>query len=482
MIAGYCWPNSSAGGEVVSLFASTDAEVFSVEVIRQGAADERVFRADFPGTVQERPVGAERTGCGWSPSGEIPVDPDWRSGFYLVRMSAGDRVAEAFFVVRAGDIRESALLVVSTSTWAAYNDWGGPSFYTGGHHSSQLRPLPKGFLAKPDPARHRTARFRDSLADMQEMFDGGYSRWSMAAGWANWELLFVRWAETRGLRFDYAVSQDLEREGFLDDYRAYISVGHDEYWSAGMRDTVESFVRGGGNAAFFSGNTAFWQVRFEEAGTQVVGYKLALEEDPVFGTDRESETSTMWSDPVVGRPENLMTGVSFTRGGYAHMPGSPRGTGGYSIWRPEHWAFEGLALHAGDIVGAEPVVVGYECDGCEMTLSEGRPVPTGTDGTPTTMEILGTAPAHLWETNEAPQISDIYVGELNWVAERLGGADTPQVRASFAYGAAVMGSFDSGEGQVFTTGCTDWAYGLGDEAVDTITMNILHRFGVASEA
>ena len=188
------------------------------------------------------------------------------------------------------------------------------------------------------------------------------------------------------------------------------------------------------------------------------------------------------SDLVVGRPENLMTGVSFTRGGYAHMPGSPRGTGGYSIWRPEHWAFEGLALHAGDIVGAEPVVVGYECDGCEMTLSEGRPVPTGTDGTPTTMEILGTAPAHLWETNEAPQISDIYVGELNWVAERLGCADTPQVRARFAYGAAVMGSFDSGEGQVFTTGCTDWAYGLGDEAVDTITMNILRRFGVASEA
>ena len=28
----------------------------------------------------------------------------------------------------------------------------------------------------------------------------------------------------------------------------------------------------------------------------------------------------MWSDPLVGRPESEMTGVSFTRGGYAHMP------------------------------------------------------------------------------------------------------------------------------------------------------------------
>ncbi len=112
-----------------------------------------------------------------------------------------------------------------------------------------------------------------------------------------------------------------------------------------------------------------------------------------------------------------------------------------------------------------------------MALHEGRPIPTGADGTPVTMEILGTAPAHLWETSEAPQISDIYVGELNWVAERLAGADTLENRAKFAYGAAVMGSFESGEGEVFTTGCTDWAYGLGDQAIDTITLNVLRRFG-----
>ena len=31
-----------------------------------------------------------------------------------------------------------------------------------------------------------------------------------------------------------------------------------------MRDTVESFIAGGGNVAFFSGNTALWQVRMED--------------------------------------------------------------------------------------------------------------------------------------------------------------------------------------------------------------------------
>ena len=33
-----------------------------------------------------------------------------------------------------------------------------------------------------------------------------------------------------------------------------------------MRDHLESFIRSGGNAAFFSGNTSFWQVRSEDAG------------------------------------------------------------------------------------------------------------------------------------------------------------------------------------------------------------------------
>ncbi len=48
----------------------------------------------------------------------------------------------------------------------------------------------------------------------------------------------------------------------------------------------------------------------------MVGYKGFFKNDPLFGTDREAEVTTFWSDHVVGRPENEMTGVSFTRGGY----------------------------------------------------------------------------------------------------------------------------------------------------------------------
>ena len=61
------------------------------------------------------------------------------------------------------------------------------------------------------------------------------------------------------------------------------------------------------------------------------------------------------------------------------------------------------------------------------------------------------------------------------MAERLGGGDTAENRRRFANGYAVMGAFERGRGQVFTTGCTDWAYGLGDESVARITTNVIDR-------
>ena len=479
MIAGYCWPQSASPGEAVRLHCHSDAATFGFEIVRLGAREQSVFMSpSLPARAQPKPDDLASDGCRWQGSAEIPVDRAWPSGMYLVRLadSDGER-AEAFFVVRATEPAD-AMLVLSTSTWSAYNHWGGPSFYLGGHVSSAQRPLPAGFLHKEDPARHRIAHFKLwSPEELAAFRSSGVSPWCMAAGYSNWESLFVQWAEARGWKLGYAASQDLDRDpNLLDGWPAYLSVGHDEYWSEGMRNTVENYVDAGGNAAFFSGNTSFWQVRFEDDYARMVGYKNAIRDDPAYDPEHAPNLSTMWSDPLVGRPENGMTGVSFTRGGYAHMPNAPAGSGGYTVWRPEHWAFDSLAHRAGDLLGAPGIVVGYECDGCELALRDGLPVPTARDGTPADFTVLATAPARLWETREAPTMHDSYIGELNWVAERLGGGDTPENRARFEHGRAVLGTFRRGQGEVFTTGCTDWAYGLGEDDVATVTTNVLQRF------
>ena len=154
-----------------------------------------------------------------------------------------------------------------------------------------------------------------------------------------------------------------------------------------MRDTVEAFIARGGNAAFFSGNTSLWQVRIEGDDHDVmVGYKGFFKNDPLMGTDREPEVTTFWSDVVVGRPENHMTGVSFTRGGYHRIGRNvTSGLGGYTVHRAGHWIFDGTGLGYGDVLGAGATTVGYECDGCVFTYRDGLPYPTGEDGTPSTL-------------------------------------------------------------------------------------------------
>ena len=70
-------------------------------------------------------------------------------GRVSVTLTADEERADAFLVVRPGAERAPALLVLSTTTWQAYNDWGGTSLYVQGTRVSFDRPFAKGFLVKP---------------------------------------------------------------------------------------------------------------------------------------------------------------------------------------------------------------------------------------------------------------------------------------------------------------------------------------------
>jgi hypothetical protein len=255
---------------------------------------------------------------------------------------------------------------------------------------------------------------------------------------------------------DYAVNSDLEfHPELLKSYRLVLSVGHDEYWSASMRDHLEEFIADGGNVAFFSGNTCCWQVRSEEDGRALVCYKQSYNQDPIYQTGDHRLLSTVWSHHLVGRPENQLTGVGFLWGGYHRSHGQfMDGPGAFTVHRPDHWVFKATGLKRGDPFGGKDTIVGYECDGCEIRTEDGLPVPTHQDGTPQSFVILGTCPAR-W-----------HPGDCYWY-ERFAKGRT---------GAAVMGVYTRG-GTVFTTGTTDWSHGLRgkDPVVEQTTRNVLDR-------
>jgi hypothetical protein len=414
---------------------------------------------------------------GWEPL-SIPTGGGWSSGMYLVRLRRSSRpVADpitAWFVVRAARPSASGcLLVLATNTWNAYNAHGGPNLYTGATTLSFERPLAPGLLAKPSGHGERLVDGGRAYSEFTTAH--ALDMWHGMAGWAGRERRFAAWAARAGIELDYATNADVEqRPALLDGYSLYLSVGHDEYWSWGMRDAVEGFVAAGGNAAFLSGNTCYWQVRLE--GSALVCYKHRFAEDPLYGTADQHLTTTMWSDPIVGRPETLMTGVSFTRGGYHRIAHSARrGSGGYEVHRPDHWLLDGTDMRRGDLLGTSSTVVGYECDGCDLALRDGLPVVTGEGGTPPDFEVVATAPATPFDRHTTPlPLAPGGAYELEFHAQRLLGDDSRANLERLRHGHAVLGAYQRG-GTVVTAGTTEWAYGLDDPAVDRITQNIVNR-------
>src|SRR6476646_7416759 len=475
VVTGYCWPQSVGAGDEVGLHMSSSAgRPVRVEVARVGARREVVFSSDAVAVDEhETPKDAASKGCGWPVALTLDVDASWRSGYYAVVMEidGGEKVRRdyAFFVVRPAS-GARIVLALASNTWHAYNDFGGPNLYTGGTHVAMQRPMAAGYLSKPPGKGRRVTG--TGAPDPQNAAHVGYiqlnhlSGYAGSAGWPDWELPFIEWAEREGFEIGVCTNADLEAHPeVLDGASLYLSVGHDEYWSRGMRDTVEAFIARGGNAAFFSGNTSLWQVRIEGEDRDVmVGYKGTFKDDPLMGTEREREVTTFWSDVLLGRPENHMTGVSFTRGGYHRIGRNvTSGLGGYTV------------------LGAGPTTVGYECDGCVFTYRDGLPYPTGEDGTPPTFEILATCPTQHFTRETAPRPPKPgEPSELESIASRVFGTREPEAMDRIRHGHAVLGAYTNEAGAtVVTSGSTDWAHGLAarDPQIEQITRNVLTRLG-----
>ena len=483
----YAWPQSAVRGERVAIHAAGPRMAAQIIVARIGARREVVWRHECVLEPHDVPDGADANGCDWPATTELTIDPSWPSGYYevVVRTDANRSTHEAvgFFVVRAATPDPNRpLLALSTNTWNAYNTFGGRNLYERGTKVSFARPMAKGLLRKPDGPGSRVTVMQppdpQNRAHVAYLRTHQFTEWGGSAGWPNYELPFVRWAERSGYGIDVALNADLEDPRTLEGRRLYLSVGHDEYWSSPMRDTVEGFTAAGGNALFLSGNTAFWQVRIEDAGTAMIGFKDQFAKDPVYGTDRQHLLTAMWSDVLLERPENQMTGVSFVRGGYhriGRVVGS--GAGGYTVYRPEHWVFDDTGVAYGDLVGAESVVVGYECDGCDFVMRNGLPDPTGSDSTPTDFTILGLAPTQHFDRVNAPRPPPERArSEVEYVAWRAFGTEDAEAVAAIAHGHATMGVFEPG-GFVFTAGTTDWACGLAGNSpiIERMTRNLIDR-------
>jgi hypothetical protein len=356
-IQGFATEFSVADGEDVVLKIKTDALDYRVDIYRMGyyggAGARKVAtiapNAPLPQT-QPSCLTDAATGlvdCGnWAESARWPVPPGAVSGIYfahLVRTDTGGD-SHVFFVVRDDDGGSDLLFQTSDTTWQAYNRYGGNSLYIGS---------PAGRAYKVSYNRPFTTR---EYASPSFVWEDEYP--------------MVRWLERNGYEVSYFSGIDSHRLGpELLEHEAFLSVGHDEYWSAQQRSNVEAARDSGVSLGFFSSNEIFWKTRWEPAidGSGTPNRTLVSYKETKAGAkiDPSPEWTGTWRDARFsppsdgGRPENALTGQLFTVDAYRNDPlRVPAEFAPMRLWRNTSIA----ALAPGEVATFASGIVGHEFD------------------------------------------------------------------------------------------------------------------------
>ena len=352
VIEGYASLTSVNRGGRILLFVSTSEPSYTIDLFRlgyYGGLGGRRVRdtVQRPGVLQPVPAPDPTTGlieCQWTNPYVLDIpntsDPtDWMSGVYVAKLTASVSGTQGYiiFAVR-DDARPSDLLMAqSVSTYQAYNPWGGKSLY--------------GTIAQ---------RSDDVNKAVQVSFNRPYfgESTSGAGDYLYWEYWMAWWLEANGYDVSYATSIDVDANPtLLLSHRAYLSVGHDEYWSAAMRDHVEAARDAGVSLGFFSGNTSYWQVRFTpspltgDPSRTMVCYKNLWSQDPI---SPDSLKTNEWRLAPVNRPEDAMIGVRYIT--QARPP--------LVVDDASNWVFTGTGLNNGDVLTNPDgsTFLGYEVD------------------------------------------------------------------------------------------------------------------------
>jgi len=243
----------------------------------------------------------------WQPSYTLAVPADWTTGIYLTKFTdANGKQTYVPFDLR-GNSHSLYVAVTPDTTYAAYNDWGGYSLYQAPNSA---------------PPVETSVETTNIQRGVKVSFDRPYNVDDGSSQVLVFEAAAIHWLERQGYDLSYISDVDLqEKPAQLRAHRAYLSLGHDEYWSKEMRDGVEHARDSGVGLAFLGADAGYWQIRFEpdSAGTPdrtIVCYKVEtanhdLALDPYYGQDNTRLTAA-WRDPVLARPENALIGIMFS--------------------------------------------------------------------------------------------------------------------------------------------------------------------------
>ena len=301
VIDGYLDKMSYYSGEQAKLYINAQ---YYLESDQLGIYDiNGILEFELIATIFQQSIDNDKPwelGYGYDVTTEFEV-PDLISGIYLVENKIP-------FIIKTTNPVD-AIVVYPTNTLNAYNQNEGYSFYTD----------------PPTPilSFHRPQKLPQN--------NQGVS------------IGFYQWLLNTDYTYGYLTDYDLEDENCLEESNIIILSGHSEYWSRNARVNFDEFIDNGNNALVLSGNTMWWQVRYAQDGSQLIGYKY--QDDP---TDDPQLKTIGWYESELNYPIISSIGADFRYGGYGLR--DDLGWDGYKIVLPESPLFKNCTITTNQII------------------------------------------------------------------------------------------------------------------------------------
>ena len=350
-IEGYCSKQSVSAGAPIDIMVSTDPpQKFIIEIFRTGYYGGRGARlmttlGPFAGQAQPVPGVGEKhlRQCRWEPATTLTIPADWPSGVYLGRLTtlsdeSGQGYWQSYVVFIVRDDRPADILFqCSDNTWQAYNKW--PE-----NHSVYTHP-------KGGQGPWADVSFDRPYAKYAQIYDNPQSIGS--GEWLCFEFPFAYWLEQHGYDVTYCSNSDMLTPDHGLACKAFLSVGHDEYWDIRQYESVVKMRDAGVNVLFFSGNAVCWVSPFR-AGFDGRPHRIIFRGGPYGGQYKWAELREQQHGPFPhrGPDEGYLIG--------ARNVEPVNGGGDWTCTMPDHWIFAGTGMKRGDHI---PGLVGWEYHG-----------------------------------------------------------------------------------------------------------------------
>ncbi|GGF48072.1 hypothetical protein GCM10011321_43070 [Youhaiella tibetensis] len=335
-IQGFATEISTNIGGTVDFKIATDSTHYRLEIYRMGyyggdgarlvdVVDKQLDSAQIqPHPIVDASIGLIDAG-NWSVSASWDIPADAVSGVYFAKLvredgTAGENIIP--FIVRDDSAHSDIVFQTSDTTWQAYNPWGGANLYGG---TTPLNPNDMIAYMPPNCGCGLGAIGRAYAVSYNRPIITSTNTGFLLAGPQDFvfgeEFPAIQWLEQNGYDVTYISGVDAARSGsLLLNHDVYLSVGHDEYWSAEQRENVTAARDAGVNLAFLGGNDCYWKVQWTDSidgnGTPyrtMVCYKDTWANTQINPAD--SATGT-WRDPRFAdpgqEPENSLLGTMFT--------------------------------------------------------------------------------------------------------------------------------------------------------------------------